>query len=79
MIISGLHIGWGIWRTLIYGVWASFISTGLLAFTIMSWSVGAFIGGFIGSALTPILRKNFIYVSSDQMEKVNDSVEQFFR
>jgi hypothetical protein len=31
----------------------------------MSWSVGAFFGGFFGSIITPILKKEVIYVSHE--------------
>ncbi len=63
MMNSGLHIGWGIWRSLFVGVWALNASIGIQIFVIMAWSIGAFIGGFVGSILTRILRKTFIYVS----------------
>lgn len=63
MIISGLHIGWGIWRTTFLDLWSETTSSSLLTFIIMAFSLGAFVGGFVGSVLTPILRKNSIYVS----------------
>lgn len=63
MLNSGLHIGWGIWRLGILGIWSLLISVGLLIFVLMAWSVGAFIGGFVGAIVTPILKKNVIYVS----------------
>lgn len=62
MLNSGLHIGWGIWRVLFAGVW-QFTNTGIVIFTLMSWYVGAFLGGFAGAILLPILRKDTIYVS----------------
>lgn len=67
MLNSGLHIAWGLWRVDFEGVWRLFLGMGLLAFMIMAWSVGAFLGGFVGSILTPFIRKNIIYVSSQLM------------
>ncbi|KAG4072885.1 hypothetical protein HA402_002628 [Bradysia odoriphaga] len=61
MINSGLHIGWGIWRTDFEGHWIWTVNLSLFIFIIMAWSVGAFIGGFLGSILTPVLRKESIY------------------
>lgn len=64
MINSGLQIGWAIWRMGGFiGLSSLYSSLGVLIFVTMAWSVGAFFGGFIGSALTPILKKNVIYVS----------------
>ncbi len=63
MLNSGLHIGWGIWRAIFFGVWLISSSIGLQIFVIMAWSVGAFIGGFAGSIATFFLRKDSIYVS----------------
>ncbi|KAJ6649717.1 H(+)/hexose cotransporter 1 [Pseudolycoriella hygida] len=59
MIVSGLHIGWGIWR--IFFVAGFSASVDLLTFMIITWSLGGFIGAFFGAFLTPILRKNIIY------------------
>lgn len=59
MLVSGLHIGWGIWRV---GWWPIRTNMSLRIFAIMVWPLGAICGGFIGSALVPILRKNIIYV-----------------
>ncbi|XP_037040395.1 arabinose-proton symporter-like [Bradysia coprophila] len=61
MINSGLHIGWGVWRTDFEGRWIWTVNLSLFIFLIMAWSVGAFIGGFLGAILTPILRKASIY------------------
>lgn len=61
MLNSGLQIGWGIWRLGFIGFWSW--SLGVHIFVTMAWSVGAFFGGFIGAVLTPILKKNAIYVS----------------
>lgn len=63
MLGSGLHIGWGIWRSGYLGEWNFTITESLFIFMIMAWSLGAFVGGFAGSILTPILRKTSIYVS----------------
>lgn len=63
MFNSGLHIGWGIWRATFYGVWAITSSHSLAIFVIMAWSVGAFIGGFVGSIFAPMLWKESFYVS----------------
>lgn len=61
MLVSGLHIGWGIWRVSGWPIRPTNMS--LFIFTVMIWPMGAIFGGFIGSALTPVLRKNIIYVS----------------
>lgn len=63
MSVSGLHLGWGIWRLIFHGFWVTNVSQGLLTFTVMAWSLGAFVGGFIGSALMTIWEKKIIYVS----------------
>lgn len=62
MLVSGLHIGWGIWRTGEWPIQAT--NTSLFHFTIMAWPFGAIFGSFIGSALVTVLRKSIIYVSS---------------
>lgn len=74
MIISGLHIGWGIWRIVFLDLWSASTSASLLTFIIMAWSLGAVVGGFVGAVLTPILRKNFIYVSFESPHEhlIND-------
>ncbi|KAG4072894.1 hypothetical protein HA402_002637 [Bradysia odoriphaga] len=64
MINSGLHVGWGVWRIDFEGRWTWSVNLSLFIFVIMAWSVGAFIGGFLGSILTPILRKDVIYYLS---------------
>lgn len=60
MLNSGLHIGWGIWRIVFPGLSVDF---GIFTFILMTWAIGAFFGGFIGSILTSIYRKDVSYVS----------------
>lgn len=63
MMGSGLHIGWGIWRSF-FPLWILSVHSSLFIFMIMAWPLGAFIGGFAGSVLTPMLMKKSIYLLS---------------
>ncbi|XP_037038001.1 uncharacterized protein LOC119075627 [Bradysia coprophila] len=64
MLGSGLHIGWGIWRSSYYGRWILTANDSIVIFMIMAWSLGAFLGGFAGSIITPMLKKQSIYLLS---------------
>ncbi|XP_037033382.1 solute carrier family 2, facilitated glucose transporter member 7-like [Bradysia coprophila] len=59
MLVSGLHIGWGIWRT--HGWSTHSANMSLLIFSIMTWPIFAICGSLIGSALIIVLRKDIIY------------------
>ncbi|KAJ6635934.1 Solute carrier family 2, facilitated glucose transporter member 2 [Pseudolycoriella hygida] len=61
LLISGLHIGWGIWRLFFYEPWMPGQPRPLFIFTKMSWYVAAIVGGAIGSGLVTVLRKHIIY------------------
>lgn len=59
MLVSGLHIGWGIWRTSGWSTQSA--NTSLLIFSIMTWPIFAIFGSIIGSAVVIVLRKDVIY------------------
>ncbi|KAG4067418.1 hypothetical protein HA402_009655 [Bradysia odoriphaga] len=61
IIISGMHIGWGIWRLIFNEPWMTALPRPLFIFAKMSWYVTAVVGGFVGSGLVIALRKNIIY------------------
>lgn len=69
LIVSGLHIGWGIWRNQLIAPWAFQTSQGIIMFALMSWYVFAVIGSIVGAVLVTIIRKKFIYVSKFSLNK----------
>lgn len=63
LFISGLHIGWGIWRTWrTREPWVTFTNPDPIIFIIMSWYVFAVVGGIIGAVLVTNIKKKMIYV-----------------
>ena len=63
MLVSGLHIGWGLWTSTDNTKWSDGISDGLAAFVICSWYVAAIFGSILGTILLPLWRRSNIYVS----------------
>lgn len=64
MLVSGLHIAWGIWRVdfRIESWYRS--ANGTFIFIVMSFYVGALIGGIMSGCVVNIWRKQPIYVNS---------------
>lgn len=62
LLVSGLHIAWGIWRVDFKEPWFHSIN-GVFIFIIMSFYVGAIIGGIIVGCFIHIWRKQAIYVN----------------
>lgn len=64
LLVSGLHIGWGIWRISLTGPWVTDgIDQTSLILILSSWYIGAIIGSIIGTILISKWRKKLIYVS----------------
>lgn len=64
LIASGLHIGWGIWRAVVFfEPWSLYLSLGMSQFVLMSWYVFAVVGSVVGAILVTKMRKKLIYVS----------------
>lgn len=62
LLVSGLHIAWGIWRFDFPEPW--FRSTnGVFIFIILSFYVGSIIGGIMAGFIINIWRKQPIYVN----------------
>lgn len=72
MFISGLHIGWGVWRLEIREPWVTFTNLNLIIFIIMAWYISVILGGMIGAALVTNMRKKWIYVSVTYYSKTLD-------
>lgn len=65
LFASGLHIAWGIWKTIHIGPWLvnSRVSQGTFVFTMLSWYLAALVGNFIGAVIVKLIRKSYTYVS----------------
>lgn len=64
LLISGLHIGWGIWRTILARNMPQFdVKTDMSILIISSWYVGAILGSIASAILLYRIKKKFIYVS----------------
>lgn len=69
MIISGMHIGWTIWRfdfTFYQDRWLThFITIHTLILITLAWFVTAIIGSVVGSLILSMvkIKKKIIYVS----------------
>lgn len=67
LIISGMHIGWTIWRSnfsVLLDRWYSpYVNSHLVIFTMTTWFAMAIAGSVLGSFIVPFLEKKIIYVS----------------
>lgn len=63
LIISGLHIGWGIWRFNYYGDWSYQLHQRLFVGILSSWYIGAIIGCIIGAIGVNYWKTKISYVS----------------
>lgn len=67
MVVSGMHIAWGIWRSnffVIEDAWVPNISRDILIFTITSWYITAIFGSLVGSYIMPWQKKKVVYVNT---------------
>ncbi len=64
LLVSGLHIAWGIWRLDFNEPWFR-RANGTFIFIILSFYVGALIGGIMAGCIVKIWRKQAIYVNSN--------------
>lgn len=72
LLVSGLHVGWAIWRVEVREPWVSFTNFNVIIFIMMSWYMFAIVGGIIGAVMVTKMRKKFIYVSQTvkNLEKI---------
>lgn len=67
LMISGMHIGWTIWRLNYFFLqdrwFSSFANLHLIIFTTTAWFAMAVAGSVLGSIIVPLIKKKVIYVS----------------
>lgn len=71
LLISGLHIGWGIWRTILAKNMPHLnVSLEFSVLILSSWYIGAIAGSIVSAALLTRVKKKTIYVSTANYENV---------
>ncbi|KAJ6635939.1 Solute carrier family 2, facilitated glucose transporter member 3 [Pseudolycoriella hygida] len=73
LLVSGLHIGWGIWRIDFNEPWFQGIS-GVFIFIVLSFYVGAIIGGIMTGFIINIWRKQAIYYLSGSIMVISSLI-----
>lgn len=63
LLVSGLHIGWGIWRIRLSQSWTKEVEHIWVISLLASWYLAAIIGSIVGTMLLSSWRKKNIYVS----------------